>query len=349
MIWMSWRQFRAQALVGAVALAAFLTYVVILGVDIRDTYDANVVQCDLRGECDRLWTQFLDAYRMRLYFLDVVVLAVPAVIGVFWGAPLIARELEAGTHRLVWNQSVTRRRWLLIKLMVVGLAGMAVVGVCSLVVTWAASRYDVVAAGPLDPLGAGRFSGLLFGARNIAPVAYAGFALVLGATLGMLVRRTVPGMALTLLIFVTVQAFMPNVVRPHLMAPVTVSKPMTADAINQLSRLGSITGGAVVAGVKIPDAWVTSTSELLTADGRPLDRRRFDACISGPPGDSQDEHAGTFGGAAQCLGNLDLHVTVTYQPAERYWSFQWRESALFLALTALLTGFGLWRVQRRLT
>ena len=34
-----------------------------------------------------------------------------AVIGVFWGAPLVARELEQGTQRLVWTQSVTRRRW----------------------------------------------------------------------------------------------------------------------------------------------------------------------------------------------------------------------------------------------
>ena len=40
----------------------------------------------------------------------------PALIGVFWGAPLVARELEAGTHRLAWTQSVTRTRWLAIKL-----------------------------------------------------------------------------------------------------------------------------------------------------------------------------------------------------------------------------------------
>ena len=34
------------------------------------------------------------------------------MIGAFWGAPMVARELETGTHRLVWNQSVTRTRWL---------------------------------------------------------------------------------------------------------------------------------------------------------------------------------------------------------------------------------------------
>ena len=55
-------------------------------------------------------------------------LALPALIGLFWGAPLIARELEAGTHRLVWNQSVTRGRWLAVKLGLIGLAAAAATG-----------------------------------------------------------------------------------------------------------------------------------------------------------------------------------------------------------------------------
>jgi ABC-type transport system involved in multi-copper enzyme maturation permease subunit len=37
-------------------------------------------------------------------------LPIPALLGMFWGAPLIARELESGTYRLAWTQSVTRRR-----------------------------------------------------------------------------------------------------------------------------------------------------------------------------------------------------------------------------------------------
>ena len=53
----------------------------------------------------------------------------------FWGAPLIARELEAGTHRLAWNQSVTRTRWLAIKLAIVGAATAAVAGLLSWAVT----------------------------------------------------------------------------------------------------------------------------------------------------------------------------------------------------------------------
>ena len=32
-----------------------------------------------------------------------------------------------------------------------------------------------------------------------------------------------------------------------------------------------------------------------------------------------------------------------------YWSFQWIESALYLALAGLLAGFGLWRIQRHVS
>ena len=68
----------------------------------------------------------------------------PPLLGIFWGAPLVARELEAGTHRLVWTQSVTRTRWLAVKLGVIGLAGMAVTGLVSLMVTWWAHPLDRV-------------------------------------------------------------------------------------------------------------------------------------------------------------------------------------------------------------
>ena len=51
-----------------------------------------------------------------LFYAGIAVLAVvPPLIGAFWGAPVVARELETGTYRLVWNQSVTRSTWLAAK------------------------------------------------------------------------------------------------------------------------------------------------------------------------------------------------------------------------------------------
>ena len=111
MIWLTWRQFRAQA-VGVSALLAVLTATLVIAGRPRIGAGLDPTGTDT-----------------GLYFGGIVVVYVlPAIIGLFWGAPLVARELEAGTHRLVWNQSVTRTRWLGTKLAVVGLASVAAAG-----------------------------------------------------------------------------------------------------------------------------------------------------------------------------------------------------------------------------
>jgi hypothetical protein len=328
MIWMSWRQFRTPALAGAAALAVFGGYLVILGVRIRHGYGDSLELCHRQGGgCAAAMTDFQNSFASQLYFLDAVLLLLPALIGLFWGAPLVTRELEAGTHRLIWNQSITRGRWLTVKLLVVGGAGMVLAGVASLLLTWAASPFDQVADN--------RFSTLLFGTRNIVPIAYAAFAFVLGTVTGIVVRRTVPAMALTFLVFVVIQVLMPNVVRPHLRTPVTAAQPMTAEVVRNLGFLGQ---HATVAGLKIPGAWVVSGSQLLAADGEPVDQDSYDNCIN----------AG-FDGVADCIAKLDLHVDIAYQPVDRYWSFQWLESALFLGLAALLAAVGRWRINGRRT
>jgi ABC-type transport system involved in multi-copper enzyme maturation permease subunit len=132
-----------------------------------------------------------------------------ALVGTFWGAPLVARELEAGTHRVVWNQSVTRRRWWTVKLAVVTAAAVLTAGVATILLTWAAA--------PVDDLADNHFSTVLFGARNLAPVGYAVFAVALGTVIGLLTRRTLPAMALTFVLFLVAQFAVPNLIRPHLL------------------------------------------------------------------------------------------------------------------------------------
>lgn len=336
MIWMSWRQFRVQAVVGVAALALIAIYLVYLGVDIRDAHDAYRSHCESQGDCGLAMTQFQGSYQNTLLFLAAGFGLVPAIIGAFWGAPLIARELEAGTHRLVWNQSVSRRRWLVSKLMVVVLASMIVAGGISALLTWAAS--------PVDQVADDRFSTFVFGARNVAPIGYAAFASTFGAIVGLLVRRTLPTMAITFLAVIIIQFAVPNLMRPHFMSAETLTMPMTATAINQARGLGSITGGAVVKGLSVPDAWVTYVSELRAADGQPLSKEKFNDCFNNAPNTGA---TGTFGDIATCLGELDLHVDIAYQRNDRYWRFQWTESAVYVMLAGLLILFGLWRIQRR--
>jgi hypothetical protein len=50
-------------------------------------------------------------------------------------------------------------------------------------------------------------------------------------------------------------------------------------------------------------------------------------------------------GSAACIGKL--REVLVYQPASRYWTFQWYEMAIVLGLALLLSGFCLWWVRRR--
>ncbi|MEU5978385.1 ABC transporter permease subunit [Streptomyces sp. NPDC047315] len=339
MIWLTWRQFRAQALFGLGALLVIAAFLAHLGADVRDGYDAYRAVCDDGGDCARARSQFESAHKNPLLFVAAGLGLVPAVIGTFWGAPLVARELEAGTHRLVWNQSVTRRSWLLTKVLFVGLAAVLFTGAAAALLTWAAHPFDEVAEN--------RFDTVEFGARNVAPVGYAALAFTFGTVSGLLLRRTLPAMAVTLVGFIAFQFFFPNVVRPELMPPRTAQLPMTAQAINEAKNLGSIAGGAVIDGVRIPDApdaWIAETSPLRTANGATLDEAAFGDCLDSPPETGAD---GTFGDTAVCLAQNDLHVEVRYHPGSRYWTFQWLETAVYLALSALLTAFGLRRIRRR--
>src|SRR4051812_50063354 len=106
MIWLTWRQSRTQLIAVFGLVAAACAWLAVTGPALARLARRNDDVYDLLTSNDRL-----------LFNGGIAVLAVaPALIGIFWGAPLVARELETGTYRLVWNQSVTRGRWLATKL-----------------------------------------------------------------------------------------------------------------------------------------------------------------------------------------------------------------------------------------
>ena len=193
-IWLTWRQFRTQILVVAGVLAALAVVLIVTGPHLVSLSDAYLKSCHADKDCGSTTNPVLNTDGKIENVFSALLLVAPALIGIFWGAPLIARELETGTYRLGWTQSVTRRRWLAVKLGVVGLASVAVAGLLSLMVTWWSS--------PIDTANANRFGLAVFWLRDIAPMGYAAFAFALGATAGVLMRRTLPAMASTLVVFV---------------------------------------------------------------------------------------------------------------------------------------------------
>lgn len=328
MIWLTWRQFRTRAIVAVVALAGLATYMIILGVRSRTDYPLLVTGCD-PASCVATRREFANIYLGHFTALSMLLLAVPGLIGIFWGAPLIASELESRTDRLVWNQSVTRARWLTVKLVVVGLAAVVTAGVLSALLTWSASRFD--------QYWGTRFTATVFGARNLVPAGYALFAFVLGAVLGLVLRRTLTAMAVTAAVFVAVQIVVPLAIRPHVMAPVTTTVHFDGDAMAHADGFGIGPGGARIQNYTLPGSWAMSSShEVVNADGSAVTGEQLQPCMARGPGNSEG-----------CLGTLNLRFSYTYQPGERYWSFQWIELCGYLVLSVLIAGAGFRWLRRR--
>src|SRR6201986_2878374 len=203
MIWLTWRQFRVQALTAATLLVAVAISLGATGPHLASRYDASGLGGCQGGTCAGVASTFLTqlaatrAYPFVYSLGLVLIIATPALLGIFWGAPLIARELETGTYRLAWNQSVTRTRWLTVKLALTGLAAMAVTEALSLMHAWWADPISkaVAPGGGASVLSGNRFSWLIFASHGITPLGYAAFAFALGAAAGVLIRRTLPALA----------------------------------------------------------------------------------------------------------------------------------------------------------
>ncbi|MFC6014585.1 ABC transporter permease subunit [Plantactinospora solaniradicis] len=343
MTWLTWRQFRGQFLTALAFLAAVAAFLLYVGYTTRSTYDTNVAGCGAASGCNlhQVKTQFISQFSTVVQAPTILLMALPAIIGLFWGTPLITRELEQNTHRLVWNQSVTRTHWLAVKLALVGLASVAITGVVSLLLTWAASRYD--------SLQGSRFETLSFSTRNIVPLGYAVFAVALGVTIGLFLRRTVPAMAATLLAVAILQLLIPSVARGHLLPPVTESVPYNA----QVKEWGGflavrVSEPVIVTGYAIPGAlMLDSEVTMLTESGETADESTIASCADAT-GQGRREAAinGLLDPWETCISKLNMHIDVSYQPASRYWAFQWLEFTGFVLLAALLSAVAFWRIRR---
>ncbi len=341
MIWLTWRQNRAQLLAAGAAVAVVAVVAGWTGRRLADLVTTSDTGYDLLTETD-----------VALFFAGVVMMAViPALIGAFWGAPMVAHELETGTYRLVWNQSVTRTRWLATRLGLTALAAAAVTGLLSLAVTWWSGPIDGVVGARTGSLPT-RLTPVTFAMRGAAPVAYTLFALVLGVVIGAVVRRTVPAMALTLALFLAVQIAVPLWVRPHLATPANATIAMDRSTFDGLSRHGPDGPVTMTARALARGDWILSNTTVDAAGAAVELPSWFKECMV-PAGPSGERVAAEGQRPLEsCLARLTAEgyrQRLVYQPADRFWTLQWRESALFVAAAAALAAVGLWWVRVRLS
>ncbi len=220
MAWVTWRQHRSAltgvaALLGALAVCLWL-----VGLHLHHAY-AAAAACHPAGSatCYGMFISFsgMDGFLANGFILK----AVPALIGAFVGAPVLAREMETGTFRYAWTQGFGRWRWTLAKLVLLAMAVVAAAALFTLLMSWYYQPYFAVGnQASQTPL----FPGL-FGLRGVAFAAWTLAAFAIGALAGMLIRRVVPAIAATLAVYAGLAFATGLYLRQHYLTPLLTSNP----------------------------------------------------------------------------------------------------------------------------
>ncbi len=347
MIWFAWRQFRWQALVAFVLLLALGIAFLITGPGLVHYYDTVIRTCQRHGDCNAVTGSFLsrDPFFQNL-LTESGLLAV--LIGIFWGAPVVAREFDTGTYRLAWTQSASRGRWLGAKLLVGALASVVTAGLFTLMATWWSSPMDRVRGTPFS----------LFDTRDIVPIGYALFAFALGVAVGAVIRRTIPAMAITIALFAAVRGCFNLFIRPHFESPVHLVQRLTLPFGNA-SPVGR---GATPAGWTLSNRVVnsagrvfpqlssgfniqTSAKGTVTISGLGRCPNRIPNALSS--GGRNGPTKAVQAALEKCVNSFHLLQYTTYQPPSRYWPFQWYELGCYVVLSALVAVFSIWWIRRQ--
>jgi hypothetical protein len=309
-----WRLHRHQVYWAGAALAVILILLLVTGAVMANDYHAFFATCGATQSCSDAGSILFRGDGAIIDLVNATVI-VPLLFGLFWAAPLVAKEYEEGTQNLAWTQGVNRRHWL----------STNVVWIFVAAATWAAALTVLVGwwRSPENAL-SGRFGA--FDIQGIVPIAYALFAVALGLAVGSTFRRVLPAMATTLGAFVAVRVVTDTYIRPHFMTAITKILPFA------LSDSGVPRG-----------AWILSGG-LVGPDGRHYgDQLSLDqvpaACRVGAFGEK--------GIAQRCLADHGWQTWTTFQPPSRFWAFQGIEATIFVVLAIVLVAFAYRMVLRR--
>jgi ABC-type transport system involved in multi-copper enzyme maturation permease subunit len=314
MTWVTWRQHRNQVYFGAAALAAFAVLMLITGLQLASKYHSALTSCAASKTCSNLGSTLTLGSQMESTLVTLT-LVVPCLMGVFWGGPLVARELETGTSQFAWTQSTTRRRWLTVKAGWALLAAAVWGGAVSALVTWW--------SGPQNALSQQNFKPSQFDIQGIVPIGYALFAVALGITAGALFRRTLPALAVTIGVFTFLRIAIADFARPHYMTAITTLFNIT----HPVTPPGSY--WQLASGITGPTGHIAAQPGL-NIHGVPISA--IPAACQAHPGLTVK----ALNQVTSCITAHGIRGYLTYQPANRYWAFQGIETGIFVLLGAIL-------------
>ena len=327
----TWRQHRI-ALAGVAALLGVLAaWLWIAGRRVHHAWTA-VATCHPAGSgaCQDLGTAFNGMWNL-MSIPAVLLLVVPALIGAFAGAPVPARELEAGTFRFAWTQGFERWRWALAKLVALAVVLAGAGAAFGALVSWCYQPFSAAGNQALGLYGNTPLA-VVFGLREVTFPAWTLAAFAAGALAGMLIRRVVPAIVAALAVYAGLAIAAAAFLRDHYLAPLVTSNPDVPGTAWIISQWWTRDGRFAFAG-NPPDSllnrFCTFTQSPGGKGGGP----------GGPPS--------SVNPFAQCLAPHGYRLWTSYQPPSRFWPFQWIEGGWLLALAALLIAATIWLVHRR--
>ena len=326
----TWRQHRVTLAGVAVLLGALAVWLWIAGASVHHAW-AAATACHPAGSpaCQDLDATFNGTWD-NMSLPAVLLQVVPALIGAFAGAPVLAREVETGTFRFAWTQGFGRRRWALAKVVALAVVLAAATAAFGVLVSWC---YQPYAATGNQAMGIYGNSPLVTvpSLRGVTFPAWTLAAFATGALAGMLIRRVVPAIVATLAVYAGLAITAAALLREHYLTPLVTSSQ-------------SVPGNAWTLG-----QWWTKGGRFAFAGNPPLNLLNEFCNFTQSPGGK-----GGGGGPsspvnpfAQCLAPHGYTMWTSYQPASRFWPFQLIEGGWLLALSVLLIAATIWLVQRR--
>jgi len=325
MVWVTWRQHRFALTGVAVFLGGVAVYVWIVGRQLHHAY-TTAIACHPASSiaCSELIRHFneMDHQLANGYVLQPL----PALIGALVGAPLMARELETGTFRYAWTQGFGRWRWTLAKLVLLAVVVAAAAGALSVLFSWYYRPYFAVGNQTVFFLKASPLAAGLFDLRGVAFAAWTLLAFAIGGVAGMLIRRVVPAIVATLVAYSGLALAAGLYLRRHYLTALVSSKPNVPTSAWIMSQWWTKDGKFAFTGLPPINLLQQFCAPSAVGSGKPA-----------------------LGTLAQCLSQHGYTRWTSYQPASRFWSFQFIEAGWLLALSVLLIAMTVWMVRRRAT
>jgi len=322
LIWLTWRQQRFEAALAAAVLALGVAVLVLTRQAITADLNGLGIPSCLNGigdsnTCSNAYQAFKDNFGSQQTLIGVLTY-LPFLVGVVLAAS-IAAEMEQGTYRLAWAQSVTRGRWAVTRIGLPMLFGLAMTALIAGVASWWMQPANQV-QGPLRP---GSFD-----VQGLLPPAYMLLAFGITLTGGVLLRRTVPAVGLGLVAGVGIHLAVQAWLRPNFITPVSrlwISGPAPYGAQDWV-----VQGGAGASSFVYVDAAGRqfSSEQLQSICGQVVDAQSKDAWSS-------------------CLQAHRLGELVKWQPPSRFWEFQAIESALVVGLALAFVVWAVWWLRGR--